>query len=62
MQDWLKVQEMKQLCTKPGSPGENGHIESFHAFMTELRDECLNRELFDNPHEARYPGKLARRI
>ena len=29
---------------------ENRHIESFH---DKLRDECLNRELFGNLHEAR---------
>jgi putative transposase len=29
---------------------ENGQIESFH---DKLRDECLNRELFGNLHEAR---------
>jgi Integrase core domain len=35
---------------KPGSPWENGHIESFH---DKLREECLNRELFGSRHEAR---------
>jgi putative transposase len=50
MQEWLKVQEIKTLYIKPGSPWENGHIESFHA---KLRDECLNRELFGNLREAR---------
>ena len=35
--------EIKTLYIKPGSPWENGHIESFH---DKLRDECLNRELF----------------
>ena len=50
MQDWLKAQEIKTLYIKPGSPWENGHIESFH---DKLRDECLNRELFGNLHEAR---------
>jgi integrase-like protein len=29
---------------------ENGHIESFH---DKLRNECLNREIFDILHEAR---------
>jgi YD repeat-containing protein len=47
---WLKAQEIKTLYIKPGSPWENGHIESFH---DKLRDECLNRELFGNLHEAR---------
>ena len=39
IQDWLKAQEIKTLYIKPGSPWENGHIESFH---DKLRDECLN--------------------
>src|SRR6478672_6024618 len=50
IQDWLKAQAIKTLYIKPGSPWENGHIESFH---DKLRDECLNRELFGNLHEAR---------
>ena len=50
MQDWLKAQEIKTLYIKPGSPWENGHIESFH---DKLRDECLNRELFGDLREAR---------
>jgi transposase InsO family protein len=50
MHDWLKVQKIKTLYIKPGSPWENGHVESFHE---KLRDECLNRELFCNLHEAR---------
>ena len=49
MQNWLKAQAIKTLYIKPGSPWENGHIESFH---DKLRDECLNRELFGNLHEA----------
>ena len=48
--NWLKAQEIKTLYIKPGSPWENGHIESFH---DKLRDECLNRELFCNLREAR---------
>jgi putative transposase len=50
IQDWLKAQKIKTLYIKPGSPWENRHIESFH---DKLRDECLNRELFGNLHEAR---------
>ena len=50
MQDWLKAQEIKTLYITPGSPWENGHIESFH---DKLRDECLNRELFGNLREVR---------
>jgi transposase InsO family protein len=43
IQHWMKQREIKSLYIKPGSPWENGHIESFH---DKLRDECLNREVF----------------
>ena len=46
IQDWLKEREIKTLYIKPGSPWENGHIESFH---DKLRDECLNREILPGP-------------
>jgi len=49
IQDWLKEREVKTIYIKPGSPWENGHIESFH---DKLRDECLNRELFGSLLEA----------
>jgi transposase InsO family protein len=50
IQDWLKEENVKTIYIKPGSPWENGHIESFH---DKLRDECLNRELFGSLLEAR---------
>lgn len=50
IQDWLKERQIKTLYIKPGSPWENGHIESFH---DKLRDEFLNRELFGTLAEAR---------
>ena len=50
IRDWLKERAIKTLYIKPGSPWENGHIESFH---DKLRDECLNRELFGTLAEAR---------
>jgi len=37
------------LFITPGSPWENGYIESF---FDKLRDECLNREVFRNGREA----------
>lgn len=37
------------LFIKPGSPGENGYIESFNGKM---RDELLNREVFCSLKEA----------
>jgi putative transposase len=48
--DWLAQQKIKTIYITPGSPWENGHIESFH---DKLRDECLNRELFGSLREAR---------
>lgn len=50
IQDWLKDKSVKTLYIKPGSPWENGHIESFH---DKLRDEHLNRELFGSLLEAK---------
>ena len=41
------------ICTiyiDPGSPWQNGHVESFH---NRLRDECLNQEVFLSVTEAR---------
>jgi len=50
IQDWLKAKEVKALYIQPGSPWENGHIESFH---DKFRDECLNREIFGSLLEAK---------
>jgi transposase InsO family protein len=38
------------LFIEPGSPWENGYIESFNG---KLRDECLNREVFTTLAEAK---------
>jgi len=46
---WLKESGCQTLFTTPGSPWENGYIESF---FDKLRDECLNREVFRNGCEA----------
>jgi len=42
--------QIKTLYIDPGSPWQNGYIESFHS---RLRDECLNREWLLNLREAR---------
>ena len=47
---WLKRLKVRTLYIEPGSPWENGYIESFNG---KLRDEVLNREIFDNIMEAR---------
>ena len=41
---------VKTLYIEPGSPWENGYIESFNG---KLRDELLNREIFDTLLEAK---------
>ena len=49
VQTWLKEHKIRTLYIDPGSPWQNGYIESFHS---RLRDECLNRELLLNVPEA----------
>ena len=40
---WLNRLGVKTLFVEPGSPWENGYIESFNG---KLRDELFNREIF----------------
>lgn len=47
---WLNSLGVKTLFIEPGSPWENGYIESFNG---KLRDELLNREIFTTLTEAR---------
>ena len=47
---WLRRVGVQTLFIEPGSPWENGYIESFNG---KLRDECLNLERFDTLLEAR---------
>jgi transposase InsO family protein len=47
---WLTSVEVKTLFIEPGSPWENGYIESFNG---KLRDELLNVEIFDTLLEAK---------
>ena len=49
VRDWLKAVGVKTLYIEPGSPWENGYVESFNG---KLRDELLNREVFENLREA----------
>jgi transposase InsO family protein len=41
---------VKTLFIEPGSPWENGYVESFNG---RLRDELLNGEIFYTLHEAK---------
>jgi len=47
---WLSHLGVKTLFIEPGSPWENGYIESFNG---KLRDELLNREVFTTLLEAK---------
>lgn len=47
---WLREQNVGPAYIKPGSPWQNGFIESFNG---KLRDECLNREWFVTRREAK---------
>jgi putative transposase len=50
LRGWLQRLGVKTLFIEPGSPWENGYIESFNG---KLRDELLNGEIFDTILEAR---------
>ena len=50
VQRWLKANGIKTLYIEPGSPWQNGLVESFHG---RFRDECLNREQLWTLTEAR---------
>lgn len=46
---WLDNLKVKPLFIEPGSPWENGYVESFNG---KRRDELLNREIFYTLREA----------
>jgi len=50
VRNWLKDLEVTTLFIEPGSPWENGYIESFDG---KLRDELLDREIFTTLTEAK---------
>ena len=50
VREWLQRLEVGTLFIEPGSPWENGYVESFFGKM---RDEVLNGEIFDTLLEAR---------
>ena len=49
VRQWLARVDVQTLFIEPGSPWENGYIESFNG---RLRDEYLNGERFDTLLEA----------
>ena len=50
VRSWLGKLEVAPLYIEPGSPWENGYVESFNG---KLRDELLNREQMETLREAR---------
>ena len=50
VRQWLERVGVKTLFIEPGSPWENGYVESFNG---KLRDELLGREQFDTLLEAK---------
>ncbi len=58
LQKWLHQLNVKTLYIAPGSPWENGYIESFNG---RLRDELLNGEIFYSLKEAQILVEMWRR-
>lgn len=50
VRDWLMRLKVQTLYISPGSPWENGYIESFNG---KLANELLEREIFDTLNEAK---------
>ena len=50
MRRWHAARNVETLCIEPGSPWENGYVESFNG---QLRDELLDREIFYTLTEAK---------
>ena len=59
MREWLGRVGARTLYIEPGSPWENGYIESFNG---KLRDELLDRELFYTLLEVRVLTERYRQI
>jgi len=50
VREWLNRLGIEVSYVEPGSPWQNGYVESFHS---KLRDEFLSREVFENVAAAR---------
>ena len=59
VRSWLQQVGVQTLYIEPGSPWENGYIESFNG---RLRDELLNVEIFDTMLEAKILTERWRQI
>jgi transposase InsO family protein len=54
VREWLERLGLKTLYVEPGSPWENGYVESF---IGKLGDELLNREIFYTLEETKVLGE-----
>ena len=59
IQDWCFTAKVQTLYIEPGSPWQNGFIESFHS---RFREECLNQEIFFSIAETRVVVEDYRRL
>jgi len=59
LKEWLTEAGSEARLIKPGSPWQNGHAESF---MSRLRAECLDAEVFCNLADARLKLGIFRRF
>jgi transposase InsO family protein len=57
VQDWIRAVGAKTATIEPGSPWENGYIESFNA---RLRGELLDGEIFPKAEPIRSPVPMRR--
>lgn len=58
LSQWLPQKGTQPIPVAAGSPWENGYVESFHA---RLRDEFLEREVFESVADAKEKGEWFRR-
>ena len=58
VREWLSRLGVETVFIEPGSPWENGYIESFNG---KLRDELLNGEIFTTLEEAKVLTEVWRR-
>ena len=56
--EWLKSKGVELRAVAPGSPWENGFVESFHS---RLRDEFLDRTAFVNVADAKAQAEAFKR-
>jgi putative transposase len=50
VRQWVEERQIGTIYIEPGSPWQNGYVESFHS---RFRNDCLNREWFINELDAK---------